>query len=153
MGNFFTYAYTYWPVRGERPYHTHMRFRFTLPLVAVLALPTLTGCESTPKERLEGKWIGERVDNFLPQQAARAEGWARGTSFEFKGSRVTVSVPAESPRVGTYKVVEATEDQLLVSFLRPHGAKDDVTLRLEGEDQLRWMIGDGRSILLRRVSD
>lgn len=130
-----------------------MRFRFAVPLAALLALPAISGCESTPKERLQGKWIGERVDNFQPNQTPRAEGWARGTSFEFKGSRVTVSVPAESPRVGTYKIVEASEDQLLVAFLRPHGAKDDVTLRLEGEDQLRWMVGDGRSILLRRVAD
>ncbi len=130
-----------------------MRFRFAVPIAVLLALPAVSGCDSSPKERLQGTWIGERVDNFQPHQAARAEGWARGTSFEFKGSRVTVSVPAESPRVGTYKIIEATEDQLLVSFLRPHGAKDDVTLRLEGEGKMRWMLGDGRSIVLRRAAD
>jgi hypothetical protein len=133
------------------PYHMHMRFRFAAPIAVFLTLPALAGCESTPKERLQGTWVGERVDNFQPQQAARADGWARGMSFEFKGSRVTVSVPAESPRVGTYKITEATEDQMLVSFLRPHGASDEVTLRLEGEDKMRWMVGDGRSVLLRRA--
>ncbi len=130
-----------------------MRFRLAALIATLLALPAVAGCDSSPKERLQGTWIGERVDNFQPQQAARADGWARGMSFEFKGSRVTVSVPAESPRVGTYKITEATKDQLLVSFLRPHGARDEVTLRLEGEDKLRWMVGDGRSVVMRRAAD
>ena len=130
-----------------------MRFRSAAPLALTLALPLLAGCEVTPKERLEGKWVGERIDNVHPSQLQRAHGWVTGATFEFKGSRVTVSIPAESPRQGTYKIAQVTEDQLTVSFFRPHGAKDDVTLLFEGDDRLRWMLGDGRSVVMRRVSD
>ena len=115
-----------------------------------MAIPVLGGCETTPKERLEGKWVGERADNFRPEHAARVAGWVAGTSFEFKGSRVTVSIPAESPRQGTYKITKADEHELHVSFLRAHGPQDDVTFLFEGEDRMRWMLGDGRSIVLRK---
>ncbi len=122
---------------------------FTLAMCAGVA--TLTGCKDSPKERLEGRWVGERVENFRPDQSARAEGWAKGTSFVFKGSRVTVSIPAESARSGTYKVTALSEHELRVTFLRAHGAKDEVEMQLEGEDMLRWKLGDGRSVLMRKV--
>jgi hypothetical protein len=118
--------------------------------VLAAAVCILTGCDDTPKERLEGRWIGERVDSFHPAQAPRAAGWATGLSFTFKGSRVTVAIPAESPRRGTYKIAQATKDELRLRFLRPTGAADEATFRFEGEDQLRWMLGDGRSIVLRK---
>jgi hypothetical protein len=123
------------------------------PLVFVLSLVGLVGCEKTPKERLEGRWVGERVDNFPPGQVARAQGWVTGTSFEFQGSRVVVTIPAESPREGTFQLAQAGDDQLLVTFLRPQGMRDQVAFAFDGEDRLRWMLGDGRSIVLRKSSD
>jgi len=118
--------------------------------LAALGLLTLTGCEDTPKERLEGRWIGESVESFHPAQAPRAAGWATGLSFSFKGSRVTVAIPAESARHGTYKIAQASKDELRIRFLRNTGAADEATFRFEGEDRLRWMLGDGRSIVLRK---
>lgn len=116
-------------------------------LAAVFAL---TGCEDTPKERLEGRWIGDSVESFHPSQAPRAAGWATGLSFSFKGSRVTVAIPAESARQGTYKIAQATEEELRIRFHRNTGAVDEATFRFEGEDKLRWVLGDGRSVLLRK---
>jgi hypothetical protein len=130
-----------------------MRSKLTAPVALALLLPVLTGCKTTPKQRLQGRWVGERVENFQTGQANRAQGWAAGTSFEFRGSQVTVVIPAESPRQGTYEIRKATEQEVVVSFLRPHGARDEVTFLVEGEDQLRWVLGDGRSILLRKVDD
>lgn len=118
-----------------------------------MAASGLLACGTTPNQRLQGKWVGERVENFTAAQAARAAGWIAGASFEFSGSRVTVSIPAESPRQGTYKLEVANGDELLVSFLRPHGAKDQVALRFEGNKRLRWNLQDGRSIVLRKVDD
>lgn len=123
------------------------------PLVLVLTLAGLTACEKTPKERLEGRWVGEAVENFPAAQVSRAQGWVAGTSFEFQGSRVVVTIPAESPREGTYQLAQAGEDQLLVTFLRPQGMQDQVAFAFEGEDRLRWMLGDGRSIVLRKAAD
>jgi hypothetical protein len=127
-----------------------MRFRTAAHLVLAMAIPILGGCASTPKERLEGKWVGERADNFRPEHADRVTGWVAGTSFEFKGSRVTVSIPAESPRTGTYEIAQASEGELHITFKRAHGANDEATFLFEGEDRLRWMLGDGRSIVLKK---
>lgn len=146
------------PLWDEARYDRRMGDRFSsgfdkTALLVILSVVGLTGCEETPKERLEGRWVGERVENFPPGQAARAEGWAKGASFVFNGSRVVVTIPAESPREGTYQVAEASEQQVLVTFLRPQGMQDQVAFAFEGEDRLRWMLGDGRSIVLRKTGD
>jgi hypothetical protein len=127
-----------------------MRFRTAAHLALAMAIPTLGGCKDTPKERLEGKWVGERADNFRPEQGERANGWVAGTSFEFQGSRVTVSIPAESARQGTFSVATVSEEELRVTFMRAHGASDEATFLFEPDDRLRWMLGDGRSIVLKK---
>jgi len=125
--------------------------RARAPWTALLLLvPGLAGCDETPKERLSGRWVGERIEQFDPSHADRALGWVQGTFFEFKGSQVTVGIPAESPRTGTYKIARASEDDLNLVFHRPQGIYDEVAMRFEGEDQLRWMFPDGRSIILRK---
>ncbi len=131
----------------------HFRASPRVVVLSLLAIPALMACETTPKQRLQGKWVGERVDNFPAAQVGRASGWVTGAAFEFKGSRVTVSIPADPPRHGTYKITKAAQDELLIAFLRPHGAKDEVAFQFENEDRLRWKLGDGRSIVLRKISD
>lgn len=116
----------------------------------LLAIPA-AGCTASPKDRLQGKWVGERVDSFRSDQAKRAEGWAGATMLEFDGSRVTVTIPAESPRQGTFTIARASKDEVAVQFLRPHGSHDLVTFRWEGDDHLRWLLGDGRSVLMKKV--
>ena len=80
-----------------------MRPHLTL-FAAILVVPALTGCKQSVKQRLQGRWVGEQAINFPANQTRSAGGWARGASFEFQGNRVTVSIPAESPRQGTFKV-------------------------------------------------
>lgn len=127
-----------------------MRFRTAALLVLATLIPTLGGCKATTKERLEGKWVGERADHFRPEQTSRVSGWVAGTSFEFRGSRVTVSIPAESPRQGTFKIAEVSQEELRITFMRAHGANDEATFLFEGDDTMRWMLGDGRSIVLKK---
>lgn len=130
-----------------------MSLRAAVPLVLLIHMPLLAGCEDSPKDRLQGRWVGQAVENFAGSQVARAMGWVRGAAFEFRGNRVTVSIPAESPRQGTFRITEAAADQLQVSFVRPHGVKDQVALRFEGEEKMHWLLGDGRSVVLRKVND
>ena len=127
-----------------------MRFGNRARIVIAVALPVAAGCASGPKDRLQGKWVGESVDQFAPEQAPRAQGWANGTSFEFRGARVTITIPAESPREGTFQVAAQSGDELTVTFLRDQGVTDSAAFRFEG-DRLRWLLGDGRSVLLKRV--
>ncbi len=122
------------------------------PIALVLAAPTFLGCESTPKQRLQGKWVGERADNFSTTQAGRASGWVGGTTFEFKGSRVVITIPTETPREGTFEVAKAAADELTLTFLRSEGGRDQVAFRFEPDGRLRWEIGDGRSIVMRKIA-
>lgn len=124
-----------------------------LKVGVVLLSCGLFSCKEAPADRLQGRWEGERLENFPPSQAERAAGWVTGTSFAFQGRRATVSIPAESPRRGTFEIAEAKVNSLRVRFLRPHGVKDEVAFAFEGKDQLRWQLGDGRSIVLRKVDD
>jgi hypothetical protein len=129
-----------------------MHRRLLTPFALVLSVPSLLGCETTPKQRLQGKWIGEKVDNFSNVQAGRAGGWVSGTIFEFRGSRVVISIPAETPREGTFEIVSVRPEELTLSFLRAGGGKDQVAFRFEADDRLRWQLGDGRSVVLREVN-
>lgn len=115
-------------------------------------MPLTAGCETSAKDRLQGRWVGERVEHFAAEQANRAAGWARGATFEFRGNRVTVGVPAERPRQGTFRISAITADELQVSFIRPHGVNDEATFRFDGDDVLRWVLDGGRSIVLRRAN-
>ncbi|MBI4954058.1 MAG: hypothetical protein HY908_18690 [Myxococcales bacterium] len=129
-----------------------MRNRSYLWLAPTLLFAVI-GCKGSPKDRIQGRWIGERVDSFHGAQAGRASGWATGASFEFKGSRVKISIPAESPREGTYQIAKASAEELTVNFLRQNGDVDTATFRFEGDDRLRWNLGDGRSVVLRRAGN
>lgn len=122
--------------------------------IAMIVL-LLGGCKTTVRERLEGTWVGETVENFPPEQAGKALGWVRGASFRFKGSRVTVTIPAETPREGTYEVAQVqNERDLLLSFRRPEGVTDAVAFQLDEEGgRLRWGLDRHRTIVFRKLAD
>ncbi|HMR10416.1 MAG TPA: hypothetical protein PKA88_31785 [Polyangiaceae bacterium] len=120
-------------------------------LVAIgLSAAFLAACGHPVQKKLEGRWVGESVENFDDREMALATGWARGTSFEFSGATVTVAVPAEEPRSGAYKVVQAHNNDVYVAVARPDGKSDRVHFRLDDEHSIRWMLGESRSIVLRR---
>jgi hypothetical protein len=111
------------------------------------------GCESSPSERLQGHWVGDSLEQFEPAHAERAAGWAKGTSFRFEGRRVTVVIPTEPPRRGTFEIANAEADQLEIRFLRPHGQKDQVSFEFISDDRLRWRLDHRRSIVLRKAEN
>ena len=68
-------------------------------LLAALGLVvSASGCGHPLQRTLQGRWMGESVENFDDEMVAAASGWARGTSLEFAGSELTVAIPAEEPR-------------------------------------------------------
>ncbi len=122
-------------------------------LVALALVPSTLACSTSPKRQLQGKWVGERVEHFSPAQATRAAGWVIGTSFEFEGSRVSIAIPAETPREGTFEVMKVTEGTLSLAFLRSDGVRETADFRIEDDGHLRWQLGDGRSVLLRKSTN
>jgi hypothetical protein len=79
-----------------------------------------------------------------------ATGWARGTSFEFARSTITVTIPAEEPRSGTFEV-QSTNDQdiVLAVATSPHAPSKPLALARVEEGLLRWHLDERRSILMR----
>lgn len=129
------------------------RSRFSLrgvwaPLTALALLAV--GCSSPAKRALEGRWLGESVENFDEEHTPSATGWAKGTSFEFSGSSLTVAIPAEEPRTGTYRVSSMEDRELRLAILDSDGEQTEVQLILDDEKSLRWVLGDGRSLVMRR---
>jgi hypothetical protein len=126
------------------------RGRLTSLALVLSGLLLFTGCGNPVQRKLEGRWLGESVENFDAKDVAAATGWARGLSLEFAGSRLTVAVPAEEPRTGKYKVSSVHENDVELAVTRVDGATDTANLKLDDERSLRFMIGDTRAIVLRR---
>jgi hypothetical protein len=121
----------------------------SLGLMALGAL-LLAGCGHPVQRKLEGRWLGESVENFDAKDVAAATGWARGLSLEFSGARLTVAVPAEEPRTGKYKVASVRENDVELAVTRADGVVDTASFKLDDEHSLRFMVGDNRAVVLRR---
>lgn len=126
--------------------------RTALGLAITLSTAT-AGCEKTPKDRLQGRWLGESIENAPEAQLAKSTGWVKGTAIEFAGNKVTVTIPAESPRSGQFKVSKVEGDMMTLSFLREEGGRDEADFRLVGNETLRWSIGSGREIVLQKAKN
>lgn len=124
----------------------------TLALAAI-ALPFAAGCQKTPRDRLQGRWLGEGVESFPSQQVPKATGWVKGTAIEFAGNKVTVTVPAETPRTGTFKVARVEGEKVVVAFSRGEGGTDEAAFRFVSEGTLRWDVGNGREILMIKAQN
>jgi hypothetical protein len=127
----------------------HMRSRVKTALaVAAITLPAAAGCQKTPRDKLQWRWLGEGVENFPQAQVPKATGWVKGTAIEFAGNKVTVTVPAETPRSGTFKVARIEGEKVIVSFARDEGGADESAFKIVGESTMRWDVGGGREIVL-----
>jgi hypothetical protein len=128
-----------------------MKTPFGLPLVSLLPLLAIsTGCGHPVQRTLEGRWLGEAVENFQDSQLAAATGWARGLSFEFAGSNVTVAIPAEEARSGRYAVSSVHESDVRLTFTSKDGKTSSALFKLDNDHSIRWILGQGRAVVLRR---
>ncbi len=127
-----------------------MRAREALLITLSSTLLAATGCSKTTKDRLQGRWLGESVENVPTAQVSQVTGWAKGTAVEFSGSKVTVTIPAETPRTGSYQIAKDDGKELTIAFSRAEGGHDEARFRFVGEDTLRWALPDGPEIVLVR---
>lgn len=132
-----------------------MRNRFShvghFSLGLCIAVTALTACGHPVERRLQGRWLGESVDGFDGAALAGVTGWARGTSFDFVDEKLTVAIPAEDPRSGTFSVQSYRDSKTVLAVKRADGQTDRVELRLDDEQSMRWLLPEGRSIIMRRA--
>jgi hypothetical protein len=128
-----------------------MRSRVKTALALAITLPAAAGCDKSPKDRLQGRWLGESIENVPVSQVQKATGWVKGSAIEFSGNKVTVTIPAETPRTGSFRVTRKDDETLVVSFLREEGGRDEAEMQLVGDGQLRWRVGDGREIVMLKA--
>jgi hypothetical protein len=124
--------------------------RFPTFLIVPLIGTVAAGCEKSPRDKLQGKWVGESAQEVHPSQASQASGWAKGTRLEFAGNKVTVAIPAESPRTGTFKIDKSQGNDLDVTFKRTGGGEDHAKLALADDGKLVWTLGGGVQLVMRR---
>lgn len=129
--------------------HNHVKTMLAL----AIPLTTVAGCAKGPRDRLQGRWYGETVENVPADQVARATGWVKGTAIEFAGNKVTVTVPAETPRSGTFKVAKTEGERVTLAFQRPEGGLDEADFRFVTDQTLRWDIGSGREVVLTKAKN
>jgi hypothetical protein len=128
-----------------------MKTPISLSLATLLPMLAIsTGCGHPVQRSLEGRWLGEAVENFQDSQLAAATGWARGLSFEFAGSNVTVAIPAEEARSGRYAVSSVHESDVRLAFTAKDGKTSSALFKLDNDHSIRWMLGQGRAVVLRR---
>lgn len=119
-------------------------------LLCLLFSITPLACAHPAEEALEGRWEGISVENFELESAAAASGWARGTSFEFRGNRLKVQVPATEPRTGIYRLTAIDERRVSLSVLDAHGEESELELIFDDTRSLRWVMDEGRTVVLKR---
>lgn len=118
-----------------------------------LVATSLLGCGREPRERLQGTWQGVSVDGLSGDRLTKAEGWAKGARLEFIGNKVTVGVPAESPRSGTFRVAQIDGDRVKVQFKRPEGGEDLSEFRFAKDGTLRWQLGEAQVVLAKQAKN
>ncbi len=124
------------------------------PYARLLVASVLTlfsaGCGHPVQRQLEGTWHGDAVENFEDRELARATGWAKSLRFTFNGSKMSVSIAAEEERTGNYSVRAVHNSDVVLAVKKPDGAEDVARLKLDDDNSIRWMLGDSRSVVLRR---
>jgi hypothetical protein len=130
-----------------------MMFSSAPRAVVLLSLSAiaLSGCGHPAERKLQGRWYGERIESVDADDLSAATGWVKGTSFLFKGGEMTVEIPAEGARTGKFEVLAFRDGRVTVGVQRQDGMTDKVDLKLEDERSMRWLLPQGRTILMRRA--
>jgi len=125
--------------------------RVGVALLVAVACGLVAACGHPVQKKLEGRWLGDAVENFNDSDVAAATGWAKGASMEFAGSTVTVSIPAEEPRSGKYKIVKVHDTNVELAISHDDSKLDKMQVSLDDERSMRWMLGNGRAVVMRRA--
>lgn len=127
--------------------------RLAKPLFVCLPFVLVAGCAKKPEQKLQGKWTGERIENVSFEEILTATGWVRGTTMELEGDRITMSIPKEEPRSGSFQVAHAEKNDLTLAVRRADGlGADEMKLTFADDKTLRWNIGEEREIVFVKTS-
>lgn len=107
-------------------------------------------CAHPAERALQGKWLGESVENFDTKDLAAATGWARGTSFLFSGKHIRITVPAEEPRSGVFRLTAIEDRKVSLLITDSGGEESKIDLIVDDARSLRWVLSDGRTLVLKR---
>ena len=114
----------------------------------------LCACHKNPKDLIQGRWQGQNIVEQgrgvgLPLDTLN---WAKSFAIEFQGSQATVSVPAESPRSGKFKVIRKEDNLLTLQFTRPGGTYDESLFRMDADGKtLYWLWKEGSELVMHKV--
>ena len=126
------------------------RYSTALLAISVWSNGLLSGCAHPAERALQGSWHGESVENFDAETMAAATGWARGTTFEFDGTRLKVSLPARGTRTGVYQLSAIEDRTVTLNVLSSRGDESELKLIVDDANSMRWMLEDGRALVLKR---
>ncbi len=110
---------------------------------------SLLACDAGSSQ-LQGAWTGERAEGIRDDQQAQAAAFVSGLKLVF--DRDTISVVQDGKTsVGRYKLYH--EDKNTVVIYSGDGEVETQTFTFVGGDKrVRWVLPDGRSIILTRAS-
>ena len=117
-------------------------------IAAPLFFLCLSSCSHPAERALQGHWQGIEVENFSTDELASATGWARGTSLDFRGSRVTITAPEQSTRNASYRLAAIEQRRVTLDIVDADAARSELVLFVDDDQHLRWDLGDGRSLVL-----
>lgn len=110
----------------------------------------LVACSVSPERALAGSWAGQNVESLDGSVSAARSGWAKGTSLNFAGSQITITLPGEAPRRGRYQVVTNDDGRLEIEVKGHAGHVDRTRLTLETDRLLRWHLDNVHTLVLHR---
>ncbi len=110
----------------------------------------LLACQSSSASRLEGRWLGDGFESLDGSVSAARAGWAKGTSLTFADSRISVQLPGERSRSGSYQIISDHDGELELTITGHDGHVDRAELTIETESLLRWHLTPVHTLVLRR---
>ena len=126
---------------------THL---LTMALSIAALGPALAGSGHPVQRQLEGRWSGDGVEQFAEHLVAPATAWVRGTRFSFDANTVSVTIPPDTTRRGTYSVTRVNGRDVQLAVERGDGKKDSLHLKLDSEHTVRWILDEDRAVVLKR---
>jgi hypothetical protein len=110
----------------------------------------LLACRSSSAAKLEGRWLGDGFESLDGSVSAARAGWAKGTSLTFSDSRISVQLPGERSRHGSYEIVSDRDGELELTITGHDGHVDRAELTIETEALLRWHLTPVHTLVMRR---
>ncbi len=113
-----------------------------------LLTASLVACDGGSSQ-LQGTWTGERAEGIREDQQTQAAAFVSGLKLVFDRDYISVAQGGNTS-TGRYKLYR--EDKNAVVIYSGDGEVETQTFNFIGDKRVRWILPDGRSIILARVS-